>query len=194
EYANPVDYHHPYASMARFAQALALQYDANRTRHAYYRQLRLLHEHLRCDPASLTEDQLRDYFPFVKLKKQWRPKTLRQALAAARLFYIDLLQRPGWTIFSQIRTRDHDTLPAVLSRQQVHALLSHIRLRRRASAHDSAAAGAPTARAASHGNGRAVRGGTADRTGDGSALSALRGPGASAGRVSGRSPETRTAS
>ncbi|MGN6556368.1 MAG: hypothetical protein ACTHLW_21865 [Verrucomicrobiota bacterium] len=25
EYANPVDYHHPYASMARFAQALALQ-------------------------------------------------------------------------------------------------------------------------------------------------------------------------
>ncbi|MGH8338456.1 MAG: tyrosine-type recombinase/integrase, partial [Gammaproteobacteria bacterium] len=31
---------------------------------------------------------------------------------------------------SQIRTKDHDTLPAVLTRQQVHDLLAHIRLRR----------------------------------------------------------------
>ena len=35
-----------------------------------------------------------------------------------------------WTVFSQIRTKDHDTLPAVLTRQQVHDLLAHIRLRR----------------------------------------------------------------
>ena len=34
EYANPVDYRHPYPSMARFADLLALHYDANRTRHA----------------------------------------------------------------------------------------------------------------------------------------------------------------
>jgi site-specific recombinase XerD len=33
-------------------------------------------------------------------------------------------------VFSQIRTRDHDTLPAVLTRRQVHDLLRHIRLRR----------------------------------------------------------------
>ena len=45
--------------MARFARALSLQYDANRTRHAYYRQLRLVHEHFDRDPALLTEDQLR---------------------------------------------------------------------------------------------------------------------------------------
>src|SRR5436190_21645830 len=38
EYANPVDYKHPYPSMARFADHLALRYDANRTRHSYYRQ------------------------------------------------------------------------------------------------------------------------------------------------------------
>ena len=38
--------------MARFAEFLALHYDANRTRHAYYRQLRLIHEHLQCDPAT----------------------------------------------------------------------------------------------------------------------------------------------
>jgi integrase/recombinase XerD len=130
EYANPVDYVHPFDSMARFAEALALHYDANRTRHAYYRQLRLIHEHLQCDPATLTEAQLRDYFLFVKLKKHWQPKSIRQAAAAARMFFIDLLQRPEWTLFSQIRTKDHDRLPAVLTRQQVIDLIGLIRLRR----------------------------------------------------------------
>jgi len=62
DYANPVDYQHPYPSLARFAEHLALSYDANRTRHSYYRQLRLIHQHLGCDPATITESQLRDYF------------------------------------------------------------------------------------------------------------------------------------
>ncbi len=130
EYANPLDYSHPYDCMARFAALLALRYDANRTRHAYYRQLRLIQEHLRCDPASITEARLRDYFLFVKLKKRWQPKSIRQAAAAARLFFIDLLERPRWTLFSQIRTKDHDRLPAVLTRQQVIDLIGLIRLRR----------------------------------------------------------------
>jgi hypothetical protein len=42
EYVNPVDYQHPYDSLPRFADLLALRYDANRTRHAYYRQLRCI--------------------------------------------------------------------------------------------------------------------------------------------------------
>jgi hypothetical protein len=42
------------------------------------------------DPALLTETQLRDYFLFVKLQKHWKPKSIRQALAAARQFFVDL--------------------------------------------------------------------------------------------------------
>ena len=116
--------------MGRFAKALGLRYDANRTRHSYYRQLRLIHEHFACDPAQLSESQLRDYFLFLKLKKHWKPKSIRQALAACRQFFIDLLGHSDWKIFRQIRTKDHDTLPAVLTRQQVHDLLNGIRLRR----------------------------------------------------------------
>jgi integrase/recombinase XerD len=130
DFANPVDYQHPYPSMARFADHLALSYDANRTRHSYYRQLRLIHQHLGCDPATITEVQLRDYFLFVKLKKHWTPKSIRQARAAASLFFVTLFGHADWTLFSQIRTKDHDTLPEVLTRQQVHDLLVHIRLRR----------------------------------------------------------------
>ena len=130
DYANPVDYDHPYESMARFADFLALHYDANRTRHAYYRQVRLIHQHFTCDPATLTEAHLREYLLFVKLKKNWKPKTIRQAVAAAKMCFVDLLGKPHWTVFNQIRTKDHESLPAVLTRQQVHDLLAHIRLRR----------------------------------------------------------------
>jgi len=116
--------------MARFADFLALHYDANRTRHAYYRQIRLLHEHFKVDPSSLTEDQVREYFLFVKLRKLWKPKSIRQALAATRMFYATLLGHTDWTLFRQIRAKDHDSLPAVLSREQVRHLIGRIRLRR----------------------------------------------------------------
>src|SRR5437660_1860826 len=68
DYENPVDYDHPDPSMSQFADLLALRYDANRTRHAYYRQVRLIHEYFHSDPTLLTEPQLRDYFLHIKLK------------------------------------------------------------------------------------------------------------------------------
>src|SRR5215813_3731484 len=130
DYANPVDYQHPYPSLIQFADDLALRYDANRARHSYYRQRRVIHQHVGCDPASITEAELRDYFLFVKLKKHWTPKSIRQARAAAQLFFVELFGHADWTLFSQIQTKDHDRLPPVLTRQQVRDLLAHIRLRR----------------------------------------------------------------
>jgi hypothetical protein len=106
-YANPVDYKHPYPCLAQFADLLALRYDANRTRRAYYRQLRFLHQHFHCDRSTITEAQLREYFLFVKLKKHWKPKNIRQALASAKVFFVELLDKPDWTLFSQIRAKDH---------------------------------------------------------------------------------------
>jgi integrase/recombinase XerD len=121
---------HPYPSMRRFAEFLALRFDAPRTRHSYYRQMRLVHEFCQADPAAITEAMLRDYILHVKTVKHWKPKTIRQSAAAARLFFIELMERGEWKIFSQIRTRDEDSLPAVLTRGEVIRLLRHIRLRR----------------------------------------------------------------
>ena len=42
------------------------------------------------------------YFIFVKLRKQWMPKTIRQTLAATRMFYTTLLGQSDWTLFGQI--------------------------------------------------------------------------------------------
>lgn len=121
---------HPYPSMLRFAKHLALHFDAPRTRHSYYRQLRLIHEQAQCDPAEMTEELLRDYFLYVKTVKCWKSRTIRQAAAAAKLFFVGMLEHEQWKIFSQIRTKDENTLPAVLTREQVIRLLGHIRMRR----------------------------------------------------------------
>jgi hypothetical protein len=61
EAADPIDYKHPYPSMAQYAELLALRFDAKRTRQAYYRAMRLLHEHFQCDPATLEESHLRHW-------------------------------------------------------------------------------------------------------------------------------------
>lgn len=128
--ADPLEYEHNYPSMRDFAQFLALRYERSRTRHFYYRQVRLLSDHYGVDPSTLGEDQLRDYLLHVKMRKMWKPKTVRQAAASARLFFIEQLGRKHWKVFEQVRARDQDTLPAVLTREQVVSLLQHIRLRR----------------------------------------------------------------
>jgi integrase/recombinase XerD len=128
---DPIDYKsHLYPSMKQFAEFLTLRFDAPRTRHSYYRQLGLVQKFCQCDPATLTEEQLRDYILHVKIKKQWKSKTIRQAAAAARLFFVDMLGHEEWKVFSQIRTKDHETLPAVLTRDEIKRLLNHIKLRR----------------------------------------------------------------
>jgi site-specific recombinase XerD len=129
-YADPTTYTHPWPSMERFARLLALDKHAPRTRHCYYRDLRLLHEHFDCDPATLSESQITDYFIHVKLTKGWRPKTVRQSAAAAKLFFVTLLGNTEWKVFERVRAKDDDSLPLVLTGEQVHALLNHIRLRR----------------------------------------------------------------
>ena len=129
-YADPVTYTHPWPSMADFARRLALSELAPRTRHCYYRDMRLLHEHFGCDPATLSQEQITDYLIHVKMVKNWQPKTVRQTAASARLFFVDMLSHSDWTVFANVRAKDHDRLPLVLTREQVHALLTHIRLRR----------------------------------------------------------------
>ena len=127
---DPLYYRHPYDSMRRYAELLAVRHDSPRTRHSYYRAMRLLHEHYRVDPATLGEEEFRDYILHVKTRKAWKPKTIRQSVACARLFYIEMLGLEEWRVFSQIRIRDHGELPAVLTREQVVRLLRSIRLRR----------------------------------------------------------------
>ena len=99
---DPLDYAvHPYESMQRFSELLALKYDMPRTRHAYYRAMRLIHEHCRCDPALITEAQLRDYLLHVKIHRKWALQTIRRSAASARFFFVELMGHEDWKVFSQ---------------------------------------------------------------------------------------------
>src|SRR6187431_3180981 len=99
-YPDPLLYIHAWPSMQRFAQFLALRYDSLRTRHSYYRQLRLMADHFAgADPALLTEEMLRAYLLHVKTVRLWQPKTMRQALATARAFFIEMLGLTRWRVF-----------------------------------------------------------------------------------------------
>jgi hypothetical protein len=103
-YPDPLHYDHLWPSMQRFARFLALRYDSLRTRHSYYRQLRLLCEHFGCaDPALLTEDQLRAYLLHVKTVRLWKPKTMHQALATAHAFFSEMLDLGRWRVFTGLR-------------------------------------------------------------------------------------------
>ena len=128
---DPIDYEsHPYPSMRRFAELLCLRFDTPTTRHSYYRQMRLVHEFCKADPAIITEEQFRDYVLHVKTVKKWKPKTIRQAAASAKLFFLEMMEHENWKVFTQIRAKDDASLPAVITRDQVIRLLLGIRLRR----------------------------------------------------------------
>jgi len=127
---DPLTYNHAYPSMKRYAELLALRYDCNRTRHAYYRQLDLLQRHFQCDPQSRNQDHIREYLLFLKFEKHWKSNTIRQAVACFKTFFHQLLQQEPWEVFSQIRTKDHETLPVVLTHDQIVRLIRGIRLRR----------------------------------------------------------------
>ena len=86
--------------MRRYAELLALKYDCARTRHSYYRAMRVLHEYFRADPATLGEDQFRNYILYVKTRKQWKPQTIRQTVACARIFFTEMLGHAEWKVFS----------------------------------------------------------------------------------------------
>ena len=102
-YINPVEYDHKFPSMEEFAKRLSLRHDSARTCHSYHRSLRLIQEHFSCDPAELVEEQVRDYYLYVKNQKHWKPKTIRQSVAMAKIFFLEMLGKKDWTFFSQIR-------------------------------------------------------------------------------------------
>ena len=130
KYKNPIHYDHKYPSMEDFAKRLSLHFDSVRTCYDYYRQLRLLSEALEGDPAKQSESDVRDYFLYVKLDKGWKPKTIRQSAAAIGLFYSAYPKADKWTVFSQVKTKDHDELPAVLTRDQIFDVFNAISMRR----------------------------------------------------------------
>jgi integrase/recombinase XerD len=116
-----------YPSIAKFQQLVELKDFKPPTKKEYVRYVRRLADHVHCDPATITEDQLRQYFLFLRQHKQFSGSAMSIAKAAFQLFFREHLGHSDWKVFSELVIRRGAPLPLVLSREDVHRVLGCLR-------------------------------------------------------------------
>jgi len=117
-------------SLAKFSAFVQLKDFRAPTKKEYVRYVRRLGDHYQCDPAMLTEDQVRAYYLFLRQHKKFGGSAMKVAKCALRAFFQDCLHLPGWTVFQEVRVAPPQTLPLVLTREQVATLLQAVELPR----------------------------------------------------------------
>ena len=87
----------------------------------------MLGKHFSADPQALSEKQVRDYFVFLRQEKDYAPSTMNQAKVALRVFYHDHLRiTPQWRVFRDVKVKHRETLPIVLTKEEVRLVLAQI--------------------------------------------------------------------
>jgi integrase/recombinase XerD len=119
-----------FPSLTKFAAFVQLKDYRQPTKDEYVRYVRKLGEHYQCDPLTLSEDQLRAYFLFLRQEKKFGGSAMKLARCALRAFFRDCHHVAGGTVFEEVRCAPPQTLPLVLSREQVAVLLAAVQLPR----------------------------------------------------------------
>jgi site-specific recombinase XerD len=115
-----------YQSLARLQQMLTLRNLAERSREAYLVYVQKLALHFSRDPLELDEAQAREYLIYLKEKRSYSPSSMRTVCAALRFFYQFVCER-DWKLFDLVRSPSAQTLPAVLTREEVQRLIRCVR-------------------------------------------------------------------
>ena len=116
-----------YSSITKFQQLVELKDFKPPTRKEYVRYVRRLADHFHCDPATLCEEHLRQYFLFLRQHKQFSGSAMSIGKAAFQLFFREHLGHTDWKVFSELVIRRGQPLPLVLSREDVQRTLSCLR-------------------------------------------------------------------
>jgi integrase/recombinase XerD len=77
------------------------------------------------DPALCDEEQVRQYFLFLKNDRGYASQTMRQARAALTAFYNEMLGYE-WRLFLHIKTKDRRQIPQVVNQVEVRELLGRV--------------------------------------------------------------------
>lgn len=116
-------------SLLCFAETLKLRSLAATTQEEYLRYVRKLAARVKRDPAELDEAQLRAHLLHLKDGKDghgYSASSMRTAVAAFTAFYNLHLGR-DWKLFRLVRSPSPQTLPTVLTRDEVKRLFRVIR-------------------------------------------------------------------
>lgn len=106
--------------------SLALNGKAERTQEAYSRALRMLCDFYDKAPEEINEAELEAYFLHRRNVDRWSSNTLRICYCGIRFYFTKVLRR-DWNLFNFLRAKNESRLPAVLSREEVRALLGGVR-------------------------------------------------------------------
>ena len=100
---------------------------AERTQEAYLSAVRQLAKHYRKPPDQIDEEELRQYFLFLKNEKHAARNTCTIALCGIKFFFERTLGRE-WKTFDFLRPQKEKKLPVVLSVEEVSRILKCVRL------------------------------------------------------------------
>ncbi|MGH9957568.1 MAG: site-specific integrase [Pyrinomonadaceae bacterium] len=113
----------------RMIECLQLRGLSERTQEAYVRAVRQPAEHYHKSPDQISEEELRQYFLFLKNVKHYSRNTMTIAICGIRFLYEQTLNRQ-WAIFGIVRPAPEKKLPVILSREEVRQILAQVRLPR----------------------------------------------------------------
>ncbi len=113
----------------RMIECLQLRGLSERTQESYTRAVRQLAEHYHKSPDQISEEELRQYFLFIKNCKHYSRNTMTIAICGIRFCYEQTLNRK-WAIFGIVRPAPEKKLPVILSREEVRQILACLRLPR----------------------------------------------------------------
>jgi site-specific recombinase XerD len=99
---------------------------SEKTQQLYVRVVRQLAEYYGKSPDEINEEELRQYFLYLKNTKHAARSTCTVALCGIKFFYQQTLRRE-WTTLDLVRPRREKKLPVVLSTSEVRQILSCIR-------------------------------------------------------------------
>ena len=111
----------------RMIEDMQLRGLAEKTQDAYLRAVRQLAEYCDESPDQISEEELRQYFLYLKNRKRVSSSALSVALCGIKFFYRHTLQRE-WLTLELARAPREKRLPTVLSREEVRRILDCLRL------------------------------------------------------------------
>jgi len=110
----------------RMIEDMQLRGLSERTQASYVRVVRQLASYCHKSPDQISEEELRQYFVYLKQDKQCARSTCTVALCGIKFFYEQTLKRE-WSMLDFIRPSRESKLPVVLSREEVQRLLVCVR-------------------------------------------------------------------
>jgi len=113
----------------RMIEDLQLRGLSERTQEMYVRAVRQLADHYHKSPDQITEEELRDYFLYLKNVKHYSRAASTIALCGIKFFYEQTLKRE-WTTLRFVRPPREQKLPVILSPEEVRLILAHLKLLR----------------------------------------------------------------